>query len=192
MRKLQLVYCLEPAGSHGVWGLDDYHFLLFIFGSSQLIDHKYMKPKSIHNHDILDNFSNEFMYLSCIAFIKKVKELFAEHSPLLDDISAVPNWNKVNCGLLKCFVNKVSIMFWCTHFIRPDFPSFQQKLIKSQTLADNIKYLCSGFFGPYKQNKIWGFDDASVLMEYMQWQENCIQEGSHLTENRYEGRNLLD
>ncbi|KAK3229906.1 hypothetical protein Dsin_001787 [Dipteronia sinensis] len=98
MRKLQLVYCLEPAESHGVWGLDDYHFLLFIFGSSQLIDHKYMKPKSIHNHDILDNFSNEFMYLSCIAFIKKVKELFAEHSPLLDDISGVPNWNKVNCG----------------------------------------------------------------------------------------------
>ncbi|KAJ9146454.1 hypothetical protein P3X46_028721 [Hevea brasiliensis] len=119
MRKLQLVYCLEPAGSHGVWGLDDYHFLPFIFGSSQLIDHKYMKPKSIHNEDIVENFSEEYMYLSCIAFIKKVKKgLFAEHSPLLDDISGVPNWNKVNSGLLKMYkaevLEKVPIM---QHFL---------------------------------------------------------------------------
>ncbi|KAJ8762454.1 hypothetical protein K2173_007893 [Erythroxylum novogranatense] len=112
MRKLQLVYCLEPAGSHGVWGLDDYHFLPFIFGSSQLIDHKYMKPKSIHNEDILDNFSNEYMYLSCIAYIKKVKKgFFAEHSPF-------HTWNKVNSGMLKMYkaevMEKVPIM---QHFL---------------------------------------------------------------------------
>lgn len=119
MRKLQMVYCLEPAGSHGVWGLDDYHFLPFIFGSSQLIDHKYMKPKSIHNEDIVENFSNEYMYISCIAFIKKVKKgPFAEHSPMLNDISGVPNWNKVNSGLLKMYkaevLEKVPIM---QHFL---------------------------------------------------------------------------
>lgn len=119
MRKLQLVYCLEPAGSHGVWGLDDYCFLPFIFGSSQLIDHKYMKPKSIHNEDILENFSSEYLYLSSIAFVKKVKKgLFAEHSPLLDDISGVPSWNKVNSGLLKMYkvevLEKVPIM---QHFL---------------------------------------------------------------------------
>ncbi|XP_026391182.1 serine/threonine-protein phosphatase 2A activator-like isoform X2 [Papaver somniferum] len=106
---IQTVYDLEPAGSHGVWGLDDYHFLPFIFGSSQLIDHKYMKPKSIHNQDILDNFAKEYLYISCIAFVKeKKKGVFAEHSPLLDDISGVPNWGKVNGGLLKMY--KAEIM----------------------------------------------------------------------------------
>ncbi|XP_022865583.1 serine/threonine-protein phosphatase 2A activator isoform X2 [Olea europaea var. sylvestris] len=119
MRKLQLTYSLEPAGSHGVWGLDDYHFLPFIFGSSQLIDHKHMKPKSIHNDDILENFANEYLYLSCIVFVKKAKKgLFAEHSPLLDDISGVPTWNKVNSGMLKMYkvevLEKVPIM---QHFL---------------------------------------------------------------------------
>ncbi|KAK6122483.1 hypothetical protein DH2020_043769 [Rehmannia glutinosa] len=122
----------NPAGSHGVWGLDDYQFLPYIFGSSQLIDHKYMKPKSIHNEDILENFSNEYMYLSCIVFVKKVKKgLFAEHSPMLDDISGVPNWNKVNSGLLKMY--KVEVL-------EKNCLSASQNIIRLVIRAEDPKY----------------------------------------------------
>lgn len=36
VRKLQKVFKLEPAGSKGVWGLDDHQHLVYLWGASQL------------------------------------------------------------------------------------------------------------------------------------------------------------
>jgi len=104
MRHLQVTYWLEPAGSHGVWGLDDYQFLPFLFGSAQLIDHKHIVPKSIMNRDVVEGYAKDHMYLRCIEFINQVKNgSFFEHSPLLYDISGAKSWAKVNEGMIKMF-----------------------------------------------------------------------------------------
>ncbi|KAL5011510.1 hypothetical protein ScPMuIL_010061 [Solemya velum] len=112
VRRLQLVYRMEPAGSHGVWSLDDHQFIPFIWGSSQLIDHPRILPKSFVKPDIFEHFSKDYMFLGCVNYINKVKTgPFAEHSNQLWNISGVPHWSKVNSGLLKMYKAEVLAKF---------------------------------------------------------------------------------
>ena len=113
MRKIQALYKLEPAGSHGVWGLDDYHFLPFIFGAAELVGHPQYGPSSIHDEGVLSRESSEFLYFHCIHNIRQAKTSghFGEHSPMLNDISAVPSWEKVAGGLVKMYKTEVMNKF---------------------------------------------------------------------------------
>ncbi len=77
---------LEPAGSHGVWGLDDFQFLPYLWGASQLIGtfyfhakntgNNHIKPKSIHLVDIVNTYCEQYLYLGCIKFILEVYDIY--------------------------------------------------------------------------------------------------------------------
>ncbi|KAF3848634.1 hypothetical protein F7725_015131 [Dissostichus mawsoni] len=104
MRKLQKTYRMEPAGSQGVWGLDDFQFLPFIWGSSQFVDHPTLEPRHFLEERVVDEQQHEYMFLECIKFINEMKTgPFAEHSNQLWNISAVPSWSKVNQGLIRMY-----------------------------------------------------------------------------------------
>jgi len=126
-RRLQIDYRLEPAGSHGVWGLDDYHCLPFYFGACQLkgatataattvggsspyIAQELNEPKCIMDESTIRDYGDVYMYLGCIRYIRQLKKgvPFFESSPMLYDISqSMPSWDKVARGLLRLYQGEV-------------------------------------------------------------------------------------
>lgn len=149
IKSLILTYTLEPAGSHGVWGLDDHFHLIYVFGACQLIDFQSLEqnniknttttinknnkkynlntsesrskvlnyrmgltPSSILNPDTLRKERCKNLYYNAISFIKVVKRgAFNEHSPILYEVSASKNWEKVAKGMLRMYYGEVLSKF---------------------------------------------------------------------------------
>ncbi|KAI8963192.1 Phosphotyrosyl phosphatase activator [Daldinia sp. FL1419] len=127
VRRLILTYTLEPAGSHGVWGLDDHSFQPYIYGSAQLsraiTDSEPMpiegslprapKPAQVAKAEFVEQERKRNMYFSAIGFINDVKKgPFWEHSPILFDISGIKDgWGKINKGMIKMFNAEVLSKF---------------------------------------------------------------------------------
>jgi serine/threonine-protein phosphatase 2A activator len=87
---------MEPAGSHGVWGLDEYHFFPFIWGAAQLQGHPMITPNGVTKDDTLEEYHEDYLYLDAVRFVRRVKKgPLHETSPLLFDISGVATWAKV-------------------------------------------------------------------------------------------------
>ncbi|KAL1621951.1 Serine/threonine-protein phosphatase 2A activator 1 [Neofusicoccum ribis] len=127
IRRLILTYTLEPAGSHGVWGLDDHSFVPYIFGSAQLSPPIQSAadipgegslpdapdPGDVSRKNVVERERKINMYFSAIGFIYDVKKgPFWEHSPILFDISGVrAGWAKINKGMLKMYNAEVLSKF---------------------------------------------------------------------------------
>ena len=127
VRLLIKTYTLEPAGSHGVWGLDDNAFLPYMFGSAQLSPAigetdetptegsfpDAPEPGAIAKLNLVEKEKEHNMYFSAIAFIYDVKKgPFWEHSPMLYDISGIKDgWGKINKGMIKMYNAEVLSKF---------------------------------------------------------------------------------
>ena len=127
IRRLIKTYTLEPAGSHGVWGLDDHSFIPYIFGSAQYgppifpSDQTPIEgsregapdPADVAKPTAVDRERKRNMYFGAIGFIHDVKKgPFWEHSPMLYDISGVrAGWGKINKGMIKMYNAEVLSKF---------------------------------------------------------------------------------
>jgi len=113
VRELQTGYRMEPAGSMGVWNLDDYQFVSFIWGAAQLsTDKERVKPKAIADADMAEMLKSDNHFFACLSYINKVKTgPFHEHSNQLWNISGVPLWSKVYTGLIKMYRAEVLSKF---------------------------------------------------------------------------------
>lgn len=123
VRRIQGRYSLEPAGSHGVWGLDDHQFIPFLLGSAQLIgkeeDEEFADGVLMPGELIkAANFSKEsvrkeYLYPAALYHIHQLKTRsnpslqFYHHSPLLYDISGVSSWQKIHEGLRRMYGKEV-------------------------------------------------------------------------------------
>ncbi|KAL2854432.1 Phosphotyrosyl phosphate activator protein-domain-containing protein [Aspergillus pseudoustus] len=120
-------YTLEPAGSHGVWGLDDHSFIPYIFGAAQLAPAisdsdpvpeegslpDAPAPGGVAKANVVERERRDNLYFSAIGFIYDVKRgPFWEHSPMLYDISGIQaGWAKINKGMIKMYNAEVLSKF---------------------------------------------------------------------------------
>ena len=76
MRLIQSTYRMEPAGSQGVWSLDDYQFVPFIWGSAQLMMHPRISPDMMTQESVVEEYHEKFMLLGCIKYTLNVSIVF--------------------------------------------------------------------------------------------------------------------
>ena len=95
-RRIQTKFRLEPAGSRGVYNMDDFQYLPFLFGAAQLSGTKYIAIKDFHLPDNADMYKRDFMFFEAVDFILNNKRgPFHEHSYTLWCFTDLGSWDNI-------------------------------------------------------------------------------------------------
>jgi serine/threonine-protein phosphatase 2A activator len=133
MNRLQQHYRLEPAGSHGVWGLDDFHHLPFILGAAQFSPSGSWKKENLNAPSSLSSSAliptapepaeipskrsceeiapRNFFFRAVLNIHKTKSGMFGEHSRVLHSVSGLASWPRVLTGMIKMFEGEVLAKF---------------------------------------------------------------------------------
>ena len=109
-------FSLEPAGSRGVWGIDDYQFLPFLFGAAQLVGDTQLTPQGCTSSGIARAHRETHLFCNAVAAITEQKSgSCGDFSAYLHFIrTRVRGWRKVREGLRKMYemeiLNKFVVM----------------------------------------------------------------------------------
>ncbi|KAA0165876.1 hypothetical protein FNF27_07563 [Cafeteria roenbergensis] len=130
-RRLQRTYLLEPAGSHGVWSLDDFHILSFALGAAQLAGGgagkaawqlqnagslegfvpggRALAPRAFLDADVRSALRSEWLLAEAVAGVCESKHgaPFAEHSPRLHEVLQGKSWPSAESALFGTWVSEV-------------------------------------------------------------------------------------
>lgn len=118
-RRLQTKFRLEPAGSRGVYNMDDFQFLPFLLGAAQLVGIKYASCKQFYEIDQVDMYKSDYIFFEAVDFILINKRgPFNEHSYTL--------WGFTNLNSWEIIFNRIKYKF--TEDILGPFPIVQHLL----------------------------------------------------------------
>lgn len=124
-RMLQIKFRLEPAGSRGVYNMDDFQYLPFLFGAAQISGVKYIPVKGFYEWEQVDQFKDDYIFFEAVDFILNNKRgPFNEHSYTL--------WNFTNLGSWEIIFRRIKFKF--TDDILGPFPIIQHFLFGQHIL----------------------------------------------------------